>query len=51
MPQMSPMFWLILLIYFIIMMLMMIMFIFFIFFNIPSSSVVILKSNVSNWMW
>nr|AWV83396.1 ATP synthase F0 subunit 8 [Yezoterpnosia vacua] len=52
MPQMSPIYWLILMMYFIIMMMIMIMSIYFYFLNLPSKQLFLMTNNNSmNWMW
>nr|AWV83214.1 ATP synthase F0 subunit 8 [Euterpnosia chibensis] len=52
MPQMSPIYWLILMMYFIIVMMIMIMSIYFFFLNLPSKQFSLMSMNNSmNWMW
>nr|AFY16861.1 ATP synthase F0 subunit 8 [Oncotympana maculaticollis] len=52
MPQMSPMYWLILMMYFIMMMIMLMMMIFFLFKLTPEVKLVFSNKNMlNNWMW
>nr|YP_010270138.1 ATP synthase F0 subunit 8 [Karenia caelatata]UJX87004.1 ATP synthase F0 subunit 8 [Karenia caelatata] len=52
MPQMSPIYWLILLAYFIFILLLMTMLIFFFFFPLQSNKFLLIKgSNSLNWTW
>nr|AWV83383.1 ATP synthase F0 subunit 8 [Yezoterpnosia nigricosta] len=52
MPQMSPIYWLILMSYFILVMMIMVTFIYFFFFNLPLKENSFMKmKNSMNWMW
>nr|AIM19539.1 ATP synthase F0 subunit 8 [Diceroprocta semicincta] len=51
MPQMSPMYWLLLMIYFIILMMVLLTFIYFTFCNKPTIKFMDLKKKYVNWLW
>nr|AWV84124.1 ATP synthase F0 subunit 8 [Tettigades ulnaria] len=51
MPQMSPMYWLLLMFYFIFMLLLMMMFIYFFYLNMSKKIKVDLSTYQLNWMW
>nr|AWV83175.1 ATP synthase F0 subunit 8 [Auritibicen japonicus] len=51
MPQMSPMYWLILMFFFISMLMLMIMFIYFIIYKKPNYRFINFVENKMNWLW